>query len=66
MFWDIILDPIRNFLSNDISRWTVAATGVAFVITKASSMASGSVGLRAELKFGVAVFIVLVGAFYLP
>ena len=25
MFWDTILDPLRNFLSNDILRWMIAA-----------------------------------------
>ncbi len=66
MFWDIILDPIRNFLSNDISRWMIAATLLAVVITRATSMASGSFELRQELKFGAALFIVLACAFYLP
>lgn len=63
MFWDIILDPIRNLLSNDISRWVSAATLVAFVSTKVLSMASGSsIEYRQELRIGIGLFIVLVAA----
>jgi hypothetical protein len=67
MFWDGILDPLRNLLSNDISRWMIAATLVAFVTTKAVSMAAGaSIEYQQELKIGIGLFIVLVAAFYLP
>jgi hypothetical protein len=66
MFWDTVLDPLRNFLSNDILRWMIAAVLFAVVITRAACMASGSVELRQELKFGLALFLVLVGVFYLP
>lgn len=66
MFWDTVLDPLRNFLSNDILRWMIAAVLLAVVITRAACMASGSVELRQELKFGLALFLVLVCVFYLP
>jgi hypothetical protein len=66
MFWDIILDPMRNFVSNDVSHWMIAATFVTIIVTRASCMASGSVELRQELKFGATLFLVLVGVFFLP
>ncbi len=67
MFWDGFLDPIRNFLSNDISQWMIAATLLSVVITRATFMAKGSsIASQDELKFGMALFIVLVGVFYLP
>ncbi len=39
MFWDTILDPLRNFLSNDILRWMIAAMLLAVVITRAACLA---------------------------
>jgi hypothetical protein len=66
MFWDTVLDPLRNSLSNDILRWMIAAMLLAVVISRAACMASGSVELRQELKFGLALFLVLVIVFYLP
>jgi hypothetical protein len=42
MFWDTILDPLRNFLSNDILRWMIAAKLLAVVITRATFFAVGS------------------------
>jgi hypothetical protein len=67
MFWDIILDPVRNSLSNDILRWMIAATLPAVVITRATFLAVGSsIASRQELKFGIALYILLVGVFYLP
>jgi hypothetical protein len=66
MSWDTILNQVRNSLSNDILRWVIAATLLAVVITRAACMASGSVELRQELKFGLALFLVLLFVFYLP
>jgi hypothetical protein len=67
MFWDTILDQIRNLLSNDISRWMIAATLVAFVATKLLSLASGSsIECRQELRICIGLFSVLVATFYLP
>jgi hypothetical protein len=66
MFWDAFLNPARELLSNDISEWIVAAIFTAFVVTKMGSIAFGSFELRQELHFGIALFLVLFGAFYLP
>lgn len=67
MFWDVFLNPLKELLSNDISEWIVAAIFTAFVVTKLASIAFGSsFETRQELHFGIAVFLVLFGAFYLP
>jgi hypothetical protein len=67
MFWDSILDPLRNLLSNNISQWMIAATLVSFVTTKAISMSAGSsIEYQQELKIGIGLFIALVAVFYLP
>jgi Flp pilus assembly protein protease CpaA len=67
MFWDSVLDPIRRMLSNDISEWIVAAMLVALITTKLIGVMSGStLGYRRELNVGIAIFVVLVGVFYLP
>jgi hypothetical protein len=66
MFWDSILDPMRNFVSNDVTHWMVAAALVTVLITRSTALASGSLEMRQELQFGAAVFIVLAGVFYLP
>jgi hypothetical protein len=66
MFWDAFLNPARELLSNDISEWIVAALFTAFVVTKLGSIAFGSFEGRQELHFGIALFLVLFGAFYLP
>ncbi len=67
MFWDTILDPLRNLLSNNISWWMIAAILVSFVATKSISLAAGSaIEYQQELKIGAGLFVVLVAAFYLP
>jgi hypothetical protein len=67
MFWDPVLDPVRDFLSNDISKWTIAAFFAALVFTKFTSLiSSGAVDSRQEVNFAVIVFLLLFGAFYLP
>ncbi len=67
MFWDVILNPVRELLSNDISEWIVAAIFSAFILTKLISIVSGSTfDSRQELHFGLAVFLLLFGVFYLP
>ena len=67
MFWDAILDPVRNLLSNDISEWIVASLLVALISTKLANLICGSsFRARQEINFGVAVFLVLFGVFYLP
>ena len=67
MFWDEFLNPVRDFLSNDISEWTVAALLTAFIVTKLVSVISGtSFEFRQELYLGVTIFLVFFGVFYLP
>lgn len=67
MFWDTFLDPLRAALSYDILKWVVGSILVAFVATKIYAMVSGwEVETRQQVNFGVTVFLLLVGLFYLP
>jgi hypothetical protein len=67
MFWDAFLDPLRAALSNNIADWVCGSILVAFVATEAYAMVSGwEVETRQQINFGVTVFLVLVGLFYLP
>ena len=67
MFWDAFLDPLRAAMSNDIMKWIVGSIMVAFVVTKGYAMMSGGdVETRQQVNFGVTIFLLLVGLFYLP
>jgi hypothetical protein len=67
MFWDVFLDPLRDALSNNIADWVCGSILVAFVTTKVYAMVSGwEVETRQQINFGVTVFLLLVGLFYLP
>ncbi len=66
MLWDIVLDPMRNLLSNNFSEWIVAAIIAAFVLTKLLTIFAESMEMRQEINVGVVIFLLLVGAFYLP
>jgi hypothetical protein len=66
MFWDVFLDPLRAALSNNITEWVIGSILVAFVATKAYAMVSGwEVEARQQINFGVTVFLLLFGLFYL-
>lgn len=66
MVGDAYLDFVRNALSNDFREWLLASLLVAFIVTKFISVSGLSLEFRQELQCCAAIFLVLVGLFYLP
>ncbi len=67
MFWDAALDPLRDLVSGDILKWTVASILVAFFFGKLISLFSGSaLEPKQELNVMLTLFLTLFFAFYLP